>query len=133
MADLLKRTKQSREEQGLAKAVADLLTVLIPEHVGFWSHIGHGGGGQLRGSILKGMGLKAGLPDYYLTHSGNSFWIELKTPTGAVSKEQRKVHRQLTDHGAQVGVCRSINDVKNAVNYWGFDAIRTGSRGAVQT
>lgn len=118
--------KIKREEQGLAKAVADLLAVLIPEHVGFWSHIGHGGGGKVRGSILKGMGLKAGLPDYYLTHSGKSFWIELKTPTGSVSKEQRKVHTALLRHGGSITVCRSINDVRLAVAHFGFDAIRTG-------
>jgi hypothetical protein len=113
-----KPSGRKHPEQSLQTHVAQLLTWLIPDNAQvFWSAIGHGGGGKTRGMILKGMGVKAGVPDIHLTYRGCSLWIELKAGTG-LSPTQRAVHQQITLAGGVVAVCRNIDDVRAILDIW---------------
>ena len=62
-------------------------------------------------SILKRCGLKSGIPDILVFHNGATFGIELKTPEGKPSTEQREMFGKLRNAGVNTYVCRSIDDV----------------------
>ncbi len=128
---------RSNPEADLQRQVATYLSaVLKPEVV--WSAIGHGsalGGTQrermIRGGILKGMGLQRGVPDLVIMwlepgHGRglrnelpypHTLWIELKSPKGKQSPEQLIFAGRVTSLTHQYYVCRSLNDVINALKF----------------
>lgn len=111
----LKRAKM--QEQQLHKAVYELLSaILTPET--FATTFPAGGGGRVRGAVLKSMGLKAGVPDWLIVHGGKAYFIELKAPEGSLSKEQIYCFPKLEAAGASIMVCRSLNDVTAALAIW---------------
>lgn len=112
------QSKRKHPEQALQTHVTEMLDWLVREEDGvFWTAIGHGGGGALRGAILKGMGLKAGVPDVVLLYRGRAFWIELKAGTG-LSDAQKRVHGAIAVAGGIVTVCRSVQDVRDRLEIW---------------
>jgi hypothetical protein len=109
--------KRAQPERQFHKAVADMLRVgLIPP--AFASTIGHGGGGRIRGAILKTMGVVAGLPDILLFHDSAAFGLELKSSVGKLSSPQIACHFKLRQAKIPVEVCRSLNDVIRALDSW---------------
>ncbi len=57
---------------------------------------------------MKAEGQRAGVPDYALPVSRGAFhglYIELKTPTGAPSREQRRWLQRLREQGYRAEVC----------------------------
>jgi hypothetical protein len=91
------------------------------------------------GAKLKRMGLKRGVPDFLIferwvdcnaddeecdgcrplihcamRNSGNGVALELKSPTGRLTKEQKIWIGQMRQHGWAVHVCRTIHDVMDA-------------------
>jgi hypothetical protein len=91
-----------------------------------------GGGGEKRGYWLRLEGARRGPPDLVLTvprakwggitdprnHSFAGLFLELKTPTGRLSPEQKIFHEHLTKNGYRVAVCRSLDEaVKTIAEY----------------
>lgn len=61
-------------------------------------------------------GAEAGTPDLLvLMPGGRSLWVEVKTPSGEVSKVQRVRHRELRNLGHAVTVARSVEEFVEAV------------------
>lgn len=106
-----------RPEQALQQTVAQYLDRCLEPHV-FWTAIPAGGGGKLRGAILKGMGYKAGTPDVLLIHRSCAYWIELKAGNGRVSPAQKEVGGHLFIAGCPVAVCRSLDSVIGTLAAW---------------
>ncbi len=99
-----------RPEQALQQQVAQFLDAALPDDA-WWTAIPLGGGGRLRGAILKGMGAKAGTPDLLIVYRGRAFWIELKAATGRLTPAQKVTHLRLTLAGCLVDTCRSVEEV----------------------
>ena len=74
----------------------------------------------MRGRILKGMGLRAGVPDLLVVHEGRAHWLEMKSPRGVLSEAQRATHNALTATGCPVVTCRSLDAVRGALWAWGI-------------
>jgi hypothetical protein len=110
---------RSAPEQRLQRAVAEYLAWALDPPAWF-SAFPAGGGGQMRGLILKGLGLKAGVPDILIVHRGRAWWIELKSVKGSVSAVQNSVHGALSDAGCDVKVCRTLDDVRASLALWGI-------------
>jgi len=104
-------------------------TVLLPP--AFYTAFPAGGGGRTRGALLKAAGLKAGLPDLLVTRPTRNICfeqyptvilgIELKAKAGLLSAAQHACHKLLIECGWVVCVCRSIEEVHNALEQVGFD------------
>jgi hypothetical protein len=110
-------TRRLSPEQSLHRAVAQYLSVaLTPES--WFSTIGHGGGGYLRGAILHGCGLKSGVPDILIIHEGCAYFLELKAPKGALSKEQEEEFPRIAAAGARIMLARNLGDVRFALATW---------------
>lgn len=108
-----------RPEQSLQIDVAKYLRVALRSPT-YWSAIGHGGGGRVRGAILKRMGVQAGVPDLLVMHpvarANNTMgcWlvgIELKAAQGRLSEAQKATRKAFEDAGGIYHVARSLDDV----------------------
>jgi hypothetical protein len=113
---------RAHPEQSLQRAVATYLSRVLAAPT-FFTAIGHGGGGKLRGAILKGMGVWAGVPDILIINRGRCLWIELKTAKGRLSPVQIAAQQLLVAAGCSVTVCRSIDDVRERLEVWGVPTI----------
>jgi hypothetical protein len=78
-------------------------------------------------SILKGMGVKAGVPDIIIIKSGHCFLLELKAPDGRPTPAQRDVHAALAAAGATVAVAYGLDDALARLEAWGL--VRGSCRG----
>lgn len=118
------RAISSHPEQDLHKAVAQYLHLALPEEYE-WTTIGHGGGGALRGAILKATGVKPGWPDIIIlkpvdqhlyTGLVRFLGIELKAHKGSpLSNHQKHIRRRIFAIGGHVHVCRSLEQVQGCL------------------
>jgi len=74
------------------------------------------------GAILKAMGLKPGVWDYFLPvprHLNSTWyagmWLEMKSPTKSLTKEQREFGASMSDIGYRTEVCFSWYQAAAAV------------------
>lgn len=108
----------NRPEEVLHRSVADFLRVALPPYV-WWTHPPNGGGrSRAEAGILKAMGVRAGTPDILIVHQGRAFWIELKAPKGRVEASQERCHTDLMLAGADVDICRSLEEVERRLKLW---------------
>lgn len=107
----------TRPEQDFQMQVARYLDLALPGDA-FWTAFPAGGGGKIRGAILKGMGLKAGVPDILIVHEGRALFLELKAGRGRISPAQAKTHGDLWEAGSPVAVCRSLSEVQMVLLRW---------------
>lgn len=99
-------------EQVLQRQIAEYLAlVLIPP--AWWTTIPAGGGGEIRGKILKGLGYRAGTPDMMIVANGRVYFLELKSARGKLSPAQQATHTALLMAGSCVAVCRSLDNVRH--------------------
>jgi hypothetical protein len=82
-------------------------------------HIPNGGKrGEREANKFRAMGVVAGIPDLFLsipTETHHGLYIEMKTPTGKLSPEQKEVHIKLVSEGYKVIICRSLEDFKKEI------------------
>jgi len=73
----------------------------------------------ITGRILKGLGLRKGVPDltFALPINGkHGLYIEMKNEKGTLQKEQIKYKKLLTDVGYNWELCRSLEQFKTIIN-----------------
>lgn len=73
------------------------------------------------GSRFKKMGVQPGFPDLQILISKrgfNNLFIELKSKTGKVSKEQKQVIEYLAQNGSYVAIINSFDDFVEKVNWY---------------
>lgn len=135
-----KPAKGSKSETSLHWHAAGLLDKHLAAPAWFTTFPA-GGGGEMRGKILKGLGLKSGVPDILIICPINVarqcvgdeasisgfigvtvpmlYWIELKKlKTGKLSDAQIKTQQRLVEMGCRVANCESMEHVKAALAEW---------------
>lgn len=112
-----RKHKRGNPEAQLHKAAADYLDRILPPK-SWWTTIPAGGGGRIRGAILKRLGYAAGTPDLLICYAGKAFFIELKAKKGKLSAEQVGQHEALNEASVPVEICRSITDIGCALSRW---------------
>lgn len=118
--------RRQQPEQALQTQVVKFLRAALAGNSWFGS-VPLGGGGASRGRTLKRTGAVAGTPDMLLVNDGRAIWIELKAPKGVVSDAQLYAHQQLRQAGSLVFVCRSLDEVIEAMRSAGVP-LRIGER-----
>jgi hypothetical protein len=103
------KPKRRAPEQALQRQIAQFLDAALAGNA-WYSTIPLGGGGRVRGAILRGMGVKAGVPDMVVVDAGRAIWLELKARKGRVSDEQTACHKALRRAGCAVYVIRSLDE-----------------------
>ena len=86
----------------------------------FWFHVPNTHSGGVRwGAKLKSMGLRAGVADLvFFLPGGKAVCMELKTPKGRLSDSQKEFRESCSDLGVGYVVCRSMEDVEEALRGW---------------
>jgi hypothetical protein len=86
----------------------------------FWTHIPSG---EYRpeaiGRKLKGMGLRAGIPDLLLIIGGRAHFLELKRQDGRLSERQSQSIADLRAAGAIVEVAHGLDAAFGYLRQWG--------------
>lgn len=117
------KPRRKQPEQIFQRQVADFLTLALPTPDAWFTTIPAGGGGKVRGAILKGMGYKAGTPDMLVIYYDNPYqrviWLELKSVGGKLSKAQKQCRQDLVDVGCMWALCRTVEDVERALRRFG--------------
>lgn len=112
------RAKLSEKE--LHKAVAAYFNCFLPNTV-IWFHYKANELTKRSGGIWKARGVKAGIPDFYLTWRDTrdrTLYIELKSARGRVSPTQANMHSRLEAIGHSVEVARSLDEVEAILEHY---------------
>jgi VRR-NUC domain len=72
----------------------------------------------LAAAILKGLGVRPGVPDVIAIKAGQAYAIELKAPGGRVTEAQRAAHAALRAAGAGVVVAYGLDDAIDHLERW---------------
>jgi hypothetical protein len=73
-------------------------------------------------AALKRDGFKVGFPDLIIYNSdGRVAHIEVKAEAGRQSDKQKECQTQLENLGHHYAVCRSVDDVAESLEEWGWD------------
>ena len=122
----------SADEQTFHITAAQYLDVALPSHC-VWTTFPAGGGGRLRGKILKAMGLKPGWPDIQILVRETAYdsirpmsrFIGLECKrlrtgfqrlrTGFLSSAQFEAHSLIRNAGGEVYIVRTLEDIYDAL------------------
>lgn len=106
---------RKREEDALQQQVAAYLDWALPAPLK-WLHIPNGGRRDaVTAAILKSFGVKPGAADVLILRPQGFIWIELKAPKGVLSEDQKAWRDWCRSIGAPWFVCRSLEDVIEAL------------------
>lgn len=108
----------AQPEHALQVQVVRYLTMALPPSVRFTASLAGVKMTKAQAGRAKAAGLRPGWPDLQLFFpDGVTRYVELKTPRGVMSPEQRAFHDFAKPHGIAV-VCRSVDDVHQALVGW---------------
>lgn len=114
----MKWTKPRKaEEEGLHVFVADALRRFGRQGVVWWHTPNGGKRSKAAAARLKRMGVLAGVWDFQLVDEIELFFLEIKSSTGTLSKEQ-KAFRDSLKHIAKFAVVKTPEEAVNALLGW---------------
>ena len=110
--------RRQQPEAAIQRAVFEHLRIRPAAGV-FSFHCPNGGARRpIEAAILKGLGVVAGVPDVIAIKDGRTFALELKTPGGRLSDNQRATHRAMLEAGVQVAVADNLDDALALLEGW---------------
>jgi hypothetical protein len=97
----------------------------------FAFHVPNGGWrSRVEATILKSMGVVAGIPDVMLIRDAEMFGLELKAPGGRLTPAQIECHARLRAAGVKVATAVGIDQALAQLEAWGSaGAQRAGEPG----
>jgi hypothetical protein len=96
------KRKYKLQEKAITKKITDWLKTLE----GCWYY-------KVAASSKGGVSfMRPGVPDIYCIYRGQSYWLEVKSSTGRLSKVQQEEIARMQAAGARVFTVRSLEDVK---------------------
>jgi hypothetical protein len=118
---------RSRPEDQIQRAVFEHLRVRGAPNL-FAFHPANGGWrSRIEARILKGLGVRAGVPDVIAVKDGCTYALELKPPGGRLTQAQTAAHAALRTAGAAVATSFSLDDALAQFGALGT-AARAGER-----
>jgi hypothetical protein len=107
-----------RPEQQIQKALFAHIRARAQPGV-FAFHVPNGGyRRKTEAAILKGLGVKAGVPDVICIHRGKVYALELKSERGRLSPKQRETTDALREAGATVRVATGLDEALKQLEQW---------------
>ena len=112
--------RRNRPEQDIQRAVFEHLAIRGAPGM-FAFHPANGGWrSPIEARILKGLGVKAGVPDVIVVKDGHFHALELKTVDGRLTPAQIEVHKLLESAGAEVATGYGLDDALDWLETWGL-------------
>jgi len=117
---------RKREEDAAQKWVVEFIERACPGVLVF--HVPNGGKrSKTEAAILKGLGVRAGVPDLILLWPGHVAGLEMKAPKGKPTPEQEAIGEKFIQMGHQWGVARSPEEAIALMARWGVPTKARGS------
>jgi hypothetical protein len=112
--------RRARPEDQIQRAVFDHLRVRSAPNV-FAFHPANGGWrSRVEAKILKGLGVRAGVPDVIAIKSGQVYALELKAEDGKATDAQRQAIDELRAAGAHAEVAVGLDRALAVLEGWGL-------------
>jgi hypothetical protein len=109
-----------RPEDIIQRAVFDHLRVRCAPGV-FAFHPANGGWrSRVESAILKGLGVRAGVPDVIAIHRGEVFALEIKTENGKATTAQLQAIKDMRRAGGHAEVCHGLDHALAQLEAWGL-------------
>jgi hypothetical protein len=87
----------------------------------FAFHVPNGGYRRpIEAAIMKGLGVKAGVPDVICIHRGQIFAMELKSAGGRATAKQRETIAAMEAAGAHTCIAEGLDRALTALEQWGL-------------
>jgi hypothetical protein len=110
--------RRQRPEQTIQKAVFQHIDARAAPGV-FAFHVPNGGlRSKTEAAIMKGLGVKAGIPDVFAIHQGRAYGMELKAPGGRLSPAQRETLAALEAAGATTAIAEGLDEALDVLERW---------------
>lgn len=110
------RHKINRAEEALQIQIVEFLDWALPEPLRFWHTPNQRGTRKAwEVALLAALGVKPGIGDILIGGWRTLIWIEVKTPTGTLSKSQKDWRDWCHQVGIPWFLCRSLEDVADAL------------------
>jgi hypothetical protein len=110
--------RRRRPEDAIQRAVFEHLAMRGALDV-FAFHPANGGWrSKIEAAILKGLGVRPGVPDVIAIKAGRTYAIELKAAHGRVSETQRTAHAALRAAGADVAITYGLDAAIDQLEQW---------------
>lgn len=115
----LKDPRQHREED-LQRYVVQLLKLCAVRGLVHFHCPNGEARSKVTGARLKGLGVRPGVADFcFVLPGGRAAFLELKTPTGRPSSEQRVFRADVEGAGAMYAIARTPEQVQEVLGAWG--------------
>jgi hypothetical protein len=112
--------RRNRPEDAIQRAVFEHIAMRGSPDV-FAFHPANGGRrSRIEAAILKGLGVRAGVPDVIAIKAGCAFALELKAPGGRITETQHGAHTALRAAGAAVVTTYGLDDALDQLERWGL-------------
>ena len=86
----------------------------------FALHVPNGGKRRpIEAAIMKGLGVRAGVPDVIAIHKGHVYALELKTETGRPTETQLAAIEAIRTAGGFAAVCHGLDRALACLETWG--------------
>jgi hypothetical protein len=109
-----------RPEQETQRAVLDHLRMRGNKGLVYFAVPNGGYRSSMEASIMKGLGVKAGVSDLILLYSGAFYAMELKSETGRATLPQAAFLAEVRAAGGHTAVCNSLDDAIGCLEGWGL-------------
>jgi hypothetical protein len=109
-----------RPEQIIQRAVFDHLRLRAAPGV-FAFHVPNGGYRKpIEAAIMKGLGVKAGVPDVVAIHKGRCYGLELKAEGGRATPKQLEAIAAMEAAGAYCCIAEGLDRALAVLEQWGL-------------
>ena len=109
------------DEDILHEQIVGYLNRALPQDVIFYHPANQGKHKPQYQKKLNRMGRLKGVPDLcFILRGGKAAFMEIKTPKGAMSAEQKWFEHACVELGALHQVVRSLDDVDETLTLWGI-------------
>ena len=116
--------RRSTPEADTQRAIVQALRVALPRDAIIHHCVNEvteaGSRGQIRQSILVGMGVHAGFADLIVISGGRVLFLEVKSPSGRLRKSQEVFRDTVCAQGFGWALVRSVDDALGALADYGF-------------
>jgi hypothetical protein len=121
-------TRHGLTEEAIQRAVfTHLRTRAAPDVFAF--HPANGGYRRpVEAARLKGLGVRAGVPDVIAIHRGQVFAIELKAEHGRATDDQLHAIEDIRAAGGHAQICHGLDRALAALEGWGLLRGRAGMK-----
>lgn len=107
------RVVRAHPEEQLQRAMVRFFGVALPPDAVCW-HTPNQRGTRAKweNSLLKGLGVLAGIPDLLILWNGRLIGLELKAPGGFLTNTQKETQERLRAARAWIATVRSVEDAE---------------------